>query len=186
MKLPPRDVPEGLTASEYYRLAVEYKRMGWIEQARDSSNLAVELGAQTDVGKAARLFLKTKVPKYPVPLLAEQRYIDGFNQLATGDISQSKAIFEELIKDYPDFEWSYGQLAVLYIQEGDNGKARELLKIALDINPDYVNAWLHMAQANGLELDFEAAKHCVAMALKSDPTDPLALALNEELDKLDE
>ncbi len=186
MEALPRDVPEGLTAPDYYRLAHQYKRVGWIEQARDSSNLASELGAETDIGKAARLFLKTKLPKYPVPLLAEQLYIEGFNQLATGYIDESKAIFEELIKDYPDFEWGYGQLAVLYIQEGDNGKARELLKIALDINPDYVNGWLHMAQADGLELDFEGAKYCVGMALKSDPTDELAIALKQELAKLDE
>ena len=185
MDLPPRDVPEGLTAPEYYRLAIEYKKMGWIEQARDASVLAIENGGTTDVAKAARLFLKTKVPKFPVPLLAEQRYIEGFNQMALGDTGDARHTFEALIKDYPDFEWPYGQLSVLYLQEGRNEKAKELLKVALEINPDYVNGWLHMATANGLELDFEAAKECVARALVSDPTDPAANAMKEELDKLD-
>ena len=64
MKALPRDVPEGLTAGDYYRLAHEYKQVGWIEQARDSGNLAAELGSESDIGKAARLFLKTKLPKY--------------------------------------------------------------------------------------------------------------------------
>jgi Tfp pilus assembly protein PilF len=184
MELPPRDVPEGLSASEYYKLAHEYKKMGWIEQARDAAILAIEQGNGSDTAMAARLFLKTKIPKFPVPLLAEQRFIDGFNHMAQGETLEAKRTFEELVKDYPDFEWAYGQLSVLYLQDGRNEKAKEMLKLALEINPDYVNGWLHMATANGLELNFDAAKICVERALMSDPTDPAANAMKEELDKL--
>lgn len=181
----PREVPEGLTAPEYYKLASEYKKMGWIEQARDASTLAIELGGTSDTAKAARVFLKTKIPKLPVPLLAEQRFIEGFNQMAVGETSSAMTIFEELVRDYPDFEWGYGQLSVLHLQEGDHQKAKELLKVALEINPDYVNAWLHMATASVLESDFSSAIKYVDRALSSDPSDPAANAMRDELNKLE-
>jgi tetratricopeptide (TPR) repeat protein len=185
MEVPPREVPQGLSAPEYYRLAIEYKKMGWIEQARDSLNFAIEIGAESEIANAARQFLKTKIPKYPVPLLAEQRFIEGFNQMAMGDVDDAMETFEELVKDYPSFEWGYGQLSVLYLQEGEKEKAKDLLKVALEINPDYVNGWLHLARANGLASDFQAAKACVERALISDPADPAAKAMKAELEKLD-
>jgi tetratricopeptide (TPR) repeat protein len=185
MEMPPREVPEGLSAPEYYQLAIEYKKMGWIEQARDSLNIAIEIGEEGEVVSAARQFLKTKIPKYPVPLLAEQRFIEGFNQMVMGDIDEAMETFEGLVKDYPTFEWGYGQLSVLYLQEGEKEKAKNLLKVALEINPDYVNGWLHLARANGLAEDFDAAKECVERALIVDPSDPAAKALMAELEKLD-
>ncbi|HEY9712735.1 MAG TPA: tetratricopeptide repeat protein, partial [Chroococcales cyanobacterium] len=139
----------------------------------------------SEVAKAASLFLKTKIPKFPVPLLAEQRFIEGFNQMALGETAEAKQIFENLVQDYPDFEWGYGQLSILYLQEGLNERAKDLLETALSINPHYVNGWLHMATANGLEMDFERAKQCVERALQCDPTDPAAVAMKHELDKLD-
>jgi len=190
MELPPRDVPEGLTPDQYYKLGIQYKSMGWTEQSRDAMTLAVETGvesrADADVVLSARVFLKTKIPRFPVPLLAEQKNIEGFNLMATGDAAGAKQTFEELIREFPDFEWPYGNLSVLYLQEGKTDRAKELLKIALDINPDYVNGWLHMATARGLDLDFDGANQCVTRALDSDPTDPAALAMKEALSKLKE
>jgi Tfp pilus assembly protein PilF len=188
MELPPRDVPEGLTAAQYYQLGIDYKQLGWTEQARDAMTFAVETGSDNrdDAGivTLARLFIKTKIPRFPVPLLAEQKNIEGFNLMATGDAEGAKLTFEELIREFPDFEWPYGNLAVLYLQEGKMDRAKELLKIALDINPDYVNGWLHMATARVLEQDFIGARESVERALQSDPTDPAALALKQTLAKL--
>lgn len=186
MELPPRDVPEGLTASEYYKLGVQYKSMGWTEQARDALTMAAEDGSDPDVTESARRFLRTKIPRFPVPLLAEQKNIEGFNQMATGDALGARTTFEELIREFPDFEWPYGNLSVLYLQEGQTERAKDLLDKALAINPHYVNGWLHMATARGLELDFDGAKDCVRKALDSDPTDPAALAMKEALDGLPE
>lgn len=182
MDLPPREVPEGLSPAEYYQLGIQYKSMGWTEQARDALTLAFEEDSDSEVAMSARRFLRTKIPRYPVPLLAEQKNIEGFNQMAMGDAAAAKRTFEELIKDFPDFEWPYGNLSVLYMQEGEYRRAKDLLARALEINPDYINGWLHLAAAKGLERDFEGAKKCVERALDSDPTDAAALALKEALD----
>ncbi|HEY9679826.1 MAG TPA: tetratricopeptide repeat protein [Drouetiella sp.] len=184
MDLPPREVPEGLSAAEYYKLGVQYKSMGWTEQARDALTLAVEDESDMETNVQAKRFLRTKIPRFPVPLLAEQKNIEGFNLMATGDVDAAKITFEELIDQFPDFEWPYGNLAVLCLHSGEIPKAKELLEKALSINPDYVNGWLHMATAKGLELDLEGARKCVERALQSDPTDTAAKAMRDALDEL--
>jgi tetratricopeptide (TPR) repeat protein len=183
MGLPPRDVPEGLTATEYYNLGIEYKKMGWTEQARDAMTLAAENAEDVQVADRARRFLKTKIPRFPVPLLAEQKNIKGFNLMAEGDAAAAKKMFEELIRDFPDFEWPYGNLSAIYLQEGKHGRAKELLRTALKVNPDYVTGWLRMAEAKGSEQDYQGALDCVKRALASDPSDKVALAMKEVLEK---
>lgn len=184
MDLPPRDVPEGLTASQYYELGLKYKSMGWTEQARDALTMAVEDSADPHLTESAQRYLRTKIPRFPVPLLAEQKHIEGFNKMATGDETGARETFEELISEFPDFEWPYGHLAVLYLKEGQIKGAKALLEKALSINPHYINGWLHMATVRGLESDIPGAKECVRMALESDPTDPAALAMKEALANL--
>jgi tetratricopeptide (TPR) repeat protein len=98
--------------------------------------------------------------------------------------SEAKKIFEQLIEDFPDFEWPYGNLSVILMQEGDTSKAKELLGKALSINAYYVNGWIHMATALGLELDFKGAQDCVNKALDADPNDAAAIAFNDALQKL--
>jgi tetratricopeptide (TPR) repeat protein len=184
MEQPPRDVPEGLTAKEYYQLGIEYKKLGWTEQSRDAMTLAVENG-DVDVATSARRFLKTKLPRFPVPLLAEQKNIEGFNLMVTGDAEGARQMFEELIEEFPDFEWPYGNLVIILLQDGEIVRAQALLNTALKINPDYVGGWLHMATVKASDKDFAGARDCVERALSSDPTDGAALAMKEVLDHVD-
>jgi tetratricopeptide (TPR) repeat protein len=180
----PRDVPQGLTAEQYFALGIQYRTLGWTEQARDALILVTESSQDDDLTISAQRFLKTKIPRFPVPLLAEQRHIEGFNRMATGDQQGARKAFEELIEDFPDFEWPYGQLSVIFLQEGETAKAKKLLKRALAINPNYIGGWLHMATAKGLELDFDGAQACVDKALDADPTDAAALAMQDALKQL--
>ncbi len=184
MELPPREVPEGLSAAEYYDLGIKYKSMGWTEQARDALVFAQELEPESEIAITAGRFLKTKLPRFPVPLLAEQRNIEGFNQMALGDCEGAKETFKALIREFPDFEWPYGNLSVLYLQENLTKEARDLLSRALEINPDYVNGWLHLAAAKGMDLDFNGAKECVRRALEADPTDSAAIAMKNALESV--
>ena len=55
---------------------------------------------------------------------------------------------------------------------------------ALEINPHYVNGWLHLAQAKAMYLDFNGAKGCVKRALEADPTDSAAIAMKNALDSV--
>jgi tetratricopeptide (TPR) repeat protein len=188
LSLPAREVPEGLTAGTYLQLAQEYIKLGWTEQARDALQLAIDSAAQNEEGKktadSAVKLLRSKLPRFPVPLYAEQRNIEGWNLLSAGKTAEAKQIFEELIDEYPDFEWPYGNLSVLLLQSSETGKAIDLLKTALSVNKFYVQGWLHMATARGLELNFDAARKCVDEALTIDPDEVAALAMQDALERM--
>lgn len=184
MELPPRDVPEGLSPKDYLSLGIKYKSLGWTEQARDAFTFAHEIDEAGDVGATARRYLKTKIPRYPVPLVAEQKNIQGFNLMAMGDTHAARKTFEELIKQFPDFEWPYGNLSVIYLEDGQTLEAKELLARALKINPNYVNGWLQLATAKGLEEDFDGAEECINRALESDPEDSLSMNMKKALSQL--
>lgn len=181
--LPTRDIPEGMSADEYFKMANQYKTMGWTEQARDALLMANELDPN-DVGPRAMRFLRTRIPRHPVPHHAVKKNIWGHSQFVRGELENAKKTFEELIKDYPDFEWPYGNLGAVYIQQGKIGNAKDILSKALDINGDYLNAWLHLARAKAAVLEVREAQGCIDKAVRLDPEDQAAQSLKTLIDFL--
>jgi tetratricopeptide (TPR) repeat protein len=182
---PPRDVPQDLSARQYFDLGVKYKAAGWTEQARDSLNLAIELDHDGASGRSAAVFLATKIPRHPVPLVAEQLNVEGFNRMQRGDLEAAKELFASLIQEYPDFEWPYGNLGSLLVQQGDLSGAREILNKALEINANYVNGWLHLARASAVDSDFDGARECLVRAANADPNDTSIESLRVVIDEVE-
>lgn len=180
---PPREVPEELSAREYWDLALRYKQVGWTEQARDALTMAIEIDGDGVVGRKAQCFLRSKIPKFPVPLMAEQLNIQGYNQMFTNE-KEAKKTFKELVNQYPDFEWPYGNLGSLLIKEGDLGAAEEVLKQAVVINPYYINAWLHLSRVYAIESRYSEADECLERVLAIDPADPNWPGIRELVDQL--
>jgi tetratricopeptide (TPR) repeat protein len=181
--MPTRDIPEGMSAEEYFKMATQYKTMGWTEQARDALLLANEIDPD-EVGPRALRYLRTKIPRHPVPHHAVKKNIYGHSQFVRGELDSAKEIFEELIKDYPDFEWPYGNLGAVYIQQGKIGNAKDILAKALDINGDYLNAWLHLGRARAAVLEVREAQSCIDKAIRLDPDDQAAQSLKTLIDFL--
>jgi tetratricopeptide (TPR) repeat protein len=95
---------------------------------------------------------------------AEQLNIRGFNEKASGDDVKAISTYEECIKLYPDFEWPYSNLGSLYLDRGDTAKAEELLKEAIAINPNYVNALVALAKTKRKQNDPTAAQKYIDTA----------------------
>jgi tetratricopeptide (TPR) repeat protein len=161
---PPRVVPTDLTPREFYELGVHYKELGWTEQARDALIYAIEGDQSGDWGIKAKNFMQARLPRFPVPFLAEQRNITGYNLMMSGDLAGAKETFEALIEEYPDFEWPHGNLGFLYLGEGNILKAQKILEKALTLNPNYLNGWLHLARVRALSEDFKGAYECLEKA----------------------
>jgi tetratricopeptide (TPR) repeat protein len=178
---PPEKVPDGKTASEYYDLGVAYKAAGWTEQSRDALNRAITLDHGHDVGIKAKRFLETKLPHDPASAEAVQMNIKGFNTQAL-DKQEAEKIWLECINKYPRFEWPYSNLGSLYVEEGKYKEGEDFLKKALEINPSYVNAWLHLAQCKSKQKDFQGARSCIRKALELDPDDEAAKLMNMTVD----
>jgi tetratricopeptide (TPR) repeat protein len=173
---PPYQVPEGMSAAQYLDLGKEYKASGWTEQARDALNRSIKADPE-GIGKKAETYLRAYLPRYPVPAVAVQKNIAGFNQLARGDQEGAIRTFQECILQFPDFEWPYGNLGSVYVQQGRTKEARDILEKALAINPSYVNGWLHLAEAKLKDGDLKGAHEAARMAQQADPDNLLAKLL---------
>lgn len=175
-------VPSGKSAAQYYQLGVKYKRAGWTEPARDSLKRAIKLEPQSVEGKRAAIYLHAYLPRYPVPQEAVQMNISGFNQAASGHNEQASQTYEYCIKQFPKFEWPYGNLAALYVSQGKLDEAKELLNKILEVNPEYVNGWIHLAEANIAGKDFKRAAECLNSAAAIDPENATVKALKDKIE----
>ncbi len=175
MEAPPSDVPENLTADEYLQLGKKYKAAGWTEQARDALTEAMTLDPDGPTGTRALAFLRSKIPRNPVPHFAVQGNIQGYNlMMADGQLEAARLQFESLTEKYPYFEWPFGNLGSLLITTGEFKKARQILQSALEINPHYVNAWMHLARLSAVEGDFNQAIDCLERVAAIDPEEDVS------------
>jgi tetratricopeptide (TPR) repeat protein len=182
--LPTRDLPEGLMAIEYLYLAQRYKEMGWTEQARDACLKVRELEPGSETADLAMRFLRTRLPKQPIPHSAVEKNIEGYNQLSRGDLDGAEKTFRSLTRSFESFEWPYGNLGLIYIRKGEIERAKSVLWKALDLNADYLNAWLHLARAWAACLELSEARSCIRKALSLDPEDRQAKSLEEIINVL--
>ena len=166
-------VPEGLTAAQYLDLGKQYKAAGWPEQARDALTRSIKADPE-GVGKKAAIYLRAYIPRYRVPDVAVQMNVRGYNQLARGDRAGAVRTFQDCIAQFPDFEWPYGNLGSVYVEQGRIQEAKDVLQKALTINASYVNGWLHLATARLKDGDLNGAHEAARMAQQIDPDNPLA------------
>lgn len=163
---PPSDQTSALAL---FKTAVKYQQSGRIELSRKTLEKVIEMDPNGKVGNTAKVHLLTKLPRYQVTSEAEQRNIIGFNQMNHGDMSAARKTFSALIHDFPKFEYPYGNLAYLYIQERELKEAKTLLQQVLQINPNYLNGWKYSAEIQRIEKDdsgySESIRHIRALRL---------------------
>lgn len=167
-------IPEGLTAEEYLKLGKQYKQNGWIGQSQDALKRAQLLApANSATAEESYRYLKAKVPHAQVSLEVEAENINGYHAMAKGNLAKSKEIFGRLMKDYPDFEWPYLNLATAYTKDGQIDEAKFLLRKLLSINPEHVEAWASLARIHAATFEIAEAQQAVAHAneLYVDPSD---------------
>ena len=176
----PQQVPEGKTAAEYLEMGKLYKKGGWTEQARDALNRSIKADPG-GVGKEARVYLECYIPRYPVSPEAVQLNIAGYNQMVQNDLVGAEKTFLECNRKYPKFEWPYGNLGLVYTQQGKLKEARRALQKSLSLNPSYVNGWLHLAEVCQQGSDSAGAREAVNKVLQLDPSNSSARRLQSQL-----
>lgn len=171
-------------AQEWYEVGLRYRLAGWVGLAREALAKVIEMSPDQEVAEKARRVLKSQLPGLAVPPDAEQRNIEGFNLMGS-DPSAARAIFEELIRHYPDFEWPYNNLARLKLMDNDIEGARELIKYVLAVNPNLLSTIDLMVKTALMEKDYQTALSYLRKALELKPTDEgfrrLLLAVKMEL-----
>lgn len=148
----------------FYRSGVQYKNAGWIEASRICLLAANWANPWSPLGKQAEAYSRARLPKRNATKAEQQRNILGYNQDALGNTQEAIATFEALIKDSPDFEWPYNNLANIMLEQGNQLRAKELCDKALAINPDYANAHLTLAKVLEAQGKTEQAREQVEEA----------------------
>ena len=144
---PSREVPDGLNKEEYFRLGNRYLALYWPEQAKDAFYKVLELDPHGVDGEIARRLIDTRLPKEPTPYYAVKKFIEARRLSNLGQSKDANLVYQELMQDYPDFEWPIEQAAIYAIQSAEIDYAIDILKNLLKSNPSYVSAHEHLARA---------------------------------------
>lgn len=142
-QLLPDRIPAGLDAKACYQLGMRYRLAGHINRAKEAFRMVSELDPVSDHAKKARTILRTQLPVCDVPDIAEQRNIKAYN-LMDSNPAAAKEIFQDLMSQYPDFEWPFSNYAWMLVSEGDLKKARSLAKYLLTLNPNHLRS-IHLS-----------------------------------------
>lgn len=75
-----------------------------------------------------------------VPTVINRSIQDALAVMENGDLDQAEELFNKIIAQSPLSARAWHGLAQIADKKGDQGKALELLKRSIDMNPDYVDA----------------------------------------------
>ncbi|MGH6611552.1 MAG: tetratricopeptide repeat protein [Burkholderiaceae bacterium] len=78
------------------------------------------------------------------PRNAQLRFVRGVILADMNDNAAARAVFEQLIEDFPELPEPYNNLAVIYAANGQLDRARASLEMALLARPDYATAHENM------------------------------------------
>ncbi len=130
------------SGQQAYERGLYFKARGWTEKSRQAMIEAQRF--DSDYAFKAKKYLITYLPLKPIANEAEQLNIKGYNQMHLRKYKEAIATFKECIRLYPEFEWPYGNLGLLYTSLGDYQNGKLYLDKALELNPNYVNALRHL------------------------------------------
>ncbi len=176
---PPKEVPDNLSPQAYIELAQRYIALGWNEQARDSLLKVREMEGERLKGAMAWNLMRTRLPKEPVPYLAEEGLSDARRKLLMGKEEEAAEVLEELTMRYPQLELAQCSLAAIMIRQGKLEKAERLLARALEINPNYFNTWVELARLNAIGGAILESQRCLDKACELDGDEPAIAPLRQ-------
>ncbi len=198
-QLLPDRIPAGLDARRCYELGLRYRLAGHISRAKEAFTRVTELDPSSGSAQKARTILKTQLPIGNVPETAEQRNIEAYN-LMDSNPQKAKELFQELMNQYPDFEWPFSNYAWMLVSEGNLNKARGLAKYLLSLNPFHLRS-IHLAmqialmegnmdealafaergeEASECDSDFKDLVQAIILHKKGEPPDTIPQDLSAE------
>jgi tetratricopeptide (TPR) repeat protein len=143
--LPTDFVPPGRTPEHYLGMAVRYEQFGFAESARMALKRAIEADPKGQFAGKARVRIRTRLPKEPVPDAATRQYLQGLKSYVIKDYEGAKGIFEGLLRNYPDFEWAALMLAKTLIYLSEVERAQDVAMKVYRYNPNIIGSHLVLA-----------------------------------------
>jgi len=117
----------------------------------------------------AGIYLKCYMPKDKVSPECQALYKQADRLVQENKLAEGLAAFQDLEKKYPKFEWIQIGLAAIHLKREDPERAAICARRALQINPDYVDAWLILTHDCLMHHDMEGARDTAQKAHLLDP-----------------
>ncbi|MCM3585136.1 tetratricopeptide repeat protein [Mesobacillus maritimus] len=131
----------------HYFLANNYAHMGLFKDAYHHANLYLELnrdGEFIDDAEELLELIMMEADDIEDALFEEDSLIvkqeEARSLLEAGEFTKAIEIFEELVKDYPEYWSAYNNLALAYFYLGNPVKANEILQQVLEKSPGNLHA----------------------------------------------
>jgi predicted TPR repeat methyltransferase len=99
----------------------------------------------------------------------EQRLREVIAKHRAGDLAAAESGYREHLEDFPNDPSALHFLGLLRTHQGRNEEAVKLMVTALEIDPEYVDAWSNLGVAYFRERDFERAEFCARKAIEISP-----------------
>jgi predicted TPR repeat methyltransferase len=100
---------------------------------------------------------------------AEQRLREVIAKHRAGDHAAAESGYRQHLKEFPNDPSALHFLGLLRTHQGRNEEAVKLMVAALEIDPEYVDAWSNLSVAYLKERDFERSEFCARKAIEISP-----------------
>jgi predicted TPR repeat methyltransferase len=100
---------------------------------------------------------------------AERRLREVIAKHRAGDHAAAESGYGQHLKEFPNDPSALHFLGLLRTHQGRNQEAVKLMIAALEIDPEYVDAWSNLSVAYLKERDFERSEFCARKAIEISP-----------------
>ncbi len=174
---PPEGLPDDLTPSEYFQLALWYEESRQPGLARKAFNRVLSFGCDQPLAIEAQRALGERVTVHDIPQ-------DELNKLRFVLRSHAKRVAEAHLARYPESEAGYHVLAESLLRTGDIPRCLAALESALMINSSYLPAQRLMIRALIVDMQYDEAGRRLRLAMSSTTDDEELLILRHSLEYL--
>jgi predicted Zn-dependent protease len=133
---------------------------------------AVEADPGGQIAGRAKVQMRTRLPKDPVPAAAGKQYVQGLKNYVIKDYEGAKGILEGLVRDYPHFEWGNLMLAKTLIYLGEVERAQDLAMKVYRYNPNIIGSHLVLASIDVVAWRISHLQERLDKIRKLDPLTP--------------
>src|SRR5690606_9337185 len=155
------------------------KLQGMLDAGNTSIGIEMALAAvDLKEGKTDEAFEKIKALTEKAPEYIPAHSALGALAASKGDLALAEAELKRAAELSPARSTRRLQYAQFLIQKGDTAAGKAAIEEMTRQTPDYLPAWLHLAQLAAAEQDYENSRTLVGRVLSRDAAHPDALLLS--------
>ncbi|MBZ0189603.1 MAG: WG repeat-containing protein, partial [Candidatus Obscuribacterales bacterium] len=179
---PPQANPDA-SADEMLNLARQCTGLFLLDDSRRFAQKSLELAKDEKTKEKIERFLRSALPKEPIDLPLTKQYLVAQTAELAGDLLTAESYYQKCSDQASTFEGPYIALARLNRLTGSLSKAEKMVKKAIAINPDSIQAWLELSRINQERGRTKQADQAIEEALIIDPDNQSARFQKSKLEK---